>query len=128
MRPGERPDPRAVAGERKAVAERHPQDRHQRRRGEALRHGGEHVLLAHHAGIEQCKPRDRHHQDDAGGDDHPGRIGAIDLGGAAGGLTERGRAAQRQYRCRERAHRAAAWFDRHEILPIFLKIARAHRN
>ena len=40
----------AVAGEGEAVADHHPEDRAERDRGERLRHGGEHVLLAHHAG------------------------------------------------------------------------------
>ena len=42
-----------------AVADHHPEDRAERDRGERLRHGGEHVLLAHHAGVEQRQARDR---------------------------------------------------------------------
>ena len=43
----------AFAGKRQAVADYHPEDRAEGDRGERLRHGGENVLLAHHAGIEQ---------------------------------------------------------------------------
>jgi hypothetical protein len=75
----ERPDGRAVAGEREAVTHDRPQDGNQKRRGETLRHRCEHVLLAHHAGVKQCKTRDGHHQHETGRTDHPGGVGAIDL-------------------------------------------------
>ena len=73
-------DKAAVAGEGERVADDRPQDRDQEGGGQALRHGGEHVLLAHHAGVEQRQARDRHHQHQAGGADHPGGVGAVDLG------------------------------------------------
>src|SRR3954454_8799067 len=59
-----RADQRPVAGEREAVAGGDPQQRHERGRGEALRHGGQKILLAHHAGVEQRQPRNGHHQDE----------------------------------------------------------------
>ena len=65
--------------EGKPVPEHNPQHRNKRRRGEALRHGGEDVFLAHHTGIKQCQARNRHHQDNAGCDDHPGSVGGVDL-------------------------------------------------
>ena len=68
-----------IAGEGERVADDRPQDRNEEGRGETLRHGGEHVLLAHHAGIEQRKARDRHHQHQAGRADHPGGVGGVDL-------------------------------------------------
>jgi hypothetical protein len=66
-------------GEREAVTHDRPQDGNQKRRGETLRHRCEHVLLAHHAGVKQCKTRDGHHQHETGRTDHPGGVGAIDL-------------------------------------------------
>ena len=57
---------RAIAREGEAVADRDPQQRARARCGEALRHGGEHVLLAHHAAVEQRQARDRHHQHQPG--------------------------------------------------------------
>src|SRR6478736_8076557 len=49
----ERTEPGAIADERQRIAERHPEDRDGRNRSKTLRHRREHVLLAHHAGIEQ---------------------------------------------------------------------------
>ena len=84
----ERADRRAFAGEGEAVADRHPEDRAERDRGQRLRHGGEHVLLAHHAGVEQRQARDAHHQHQAGRRNHPGGVGGIDLGWLRRGLRE----------------------------------------
>ena len=89
----ERADRRAIAGEGQAVADHHPEDRAERDRGQRLRHGGEHVLLAHHAGVEQRQARDAHHQHEAGRRDHPGGVGGVDLGRLCGGLRERRRRA-----------------------------------
>ena len=77
----ERAEPGPVADERQRVAERYPENRNQRHGGEALRHRRQHVLLAHHAGIEQREARDRHHQHQRGGCDHPGGVGGVDAGG-----------------------------------------------
>ena len=57
-----RAEPRPLAGETQAVANCKPQEGAQSGANEALRHRGEHVLLAHHSAIEQGKARDGHHQ------------------------------------------------------------------
>ena len=74
----ERAEPGSVADKGQRIAERHPEDRDHRDRRQRLRHGREHVLLAHHAGVEQRQARDRHHQHQRGGDDHPGGVGGVD--------------------------------------------------
>jgi hypothetical protein len=96
-------DKGAVAGESQRVAEHGPQNGNQERRRQALRHGGEHVLLAHHAGIEQREPRDGHHQHQPGGGDHPGGVGAVDLGRLLCGLRKRRRCSEGR-RDRTRGH------------------------
>ena len=69
------PSPRRRASSRSAptASTRAPTAR------KALRHGGEHVLLAHHAGIEQRQARDGHHQHQRGRGDHPGGVAGVDL-------------------------------------------------
>ena len=47
-----------------AVGADHPEDRDQARDGETRHHGVAHVLLAHHAAVEQAEARDGHHQDE----------------------------------------------------------------
>jgi len=76
----ERTDECTVAGECETVADERPQHGHKKGCGQTLRHGGEDVLLAHHAGIEQGEARDGHHQHQAGGADDPCGIGRIYLG------------------------------------------------
>ena len=100
--PVEPADVGAIAGERQSVAEDHPEHRNHRRRGEALSHGGEHVLLAHHAAIKERQPRHGHHQNDARGDQHPRGIRAID----PGGLRPCRRRTEQKHR-RSRKHAAA---------------------
>ncbi len=73
-------EPGAVAAEGERIADHRPEQRHDEGRGKRLRHRGEHVLLAHHAGVKQRKTRDRHHQDEGGRRDHPGGVAAVDLG------------------------------------------------
>ena len=68
----------AVA-ERQAVADDDPDHRDDAGDGEALHHGGEHVLLADHAGVEQRQAGDGHHQHQRGGGQHPGGIAGVDL-------------------------------------------------
>ena len=91
----ERADHRTVAGEAQAVADAPTAASTRNGRRKRLRHGGEHVLLAHHAAIEQRQARDGHHQHQAGRRDHPGGIGAVDLGRRGGCLRERRRCRQR---------------------------------
>jgi hypothetical protein len=74
----------AAVGEGKRVADDEPQHRHQGGDGEGLYGRRQHVLLAHHAAIEEGQSRDVHHQDQAGGDQQPGRVAGID-GGFVGG-------------------------------------------
>ena len=52
-----------------------PQHGDERHHGEALHHGGQHVLLAHQAAIEQRQPGAGHHQHQRGADQHPGVVG-----------------------------------------------------
>ena len=47
-------------------------------RAEALHDGGEHVLLAHHAAVEEGEAGDRHHQDERGRGEHPGGVAGIE--------------------------------------------------
>ncbi len=53
---------RSTIGKGQRIACNHPQNGHETSNGEALHHRGEHVLLAHHAAIEQCETRYSHHQ------------------------------------------------------------------
>src|SRR5205823_9770459 len=62
----------------------HPENRDDRNGREVLRHCRQHVLLAHHAGIEQRQARYRHHQYQRGRDDHPRGVGGIDRGRLGG--------------------------------------------
>ncbi len=72
---------RAAGGEGEAVGDHHPQHGHQTRDGEALRmHRGEHVLLAHHAAVEQCETRNGHHQDESRRCEHPRGVTGVELG------------------------------------------------
>ena len=75
-------DPAAV-GEGERVADDHPDHGHQAGDGEALHDGGEHVLLAHHAAVEQRQAGDRHEQDERGGGEHPGGVAGADRSGGA---------------------------------------------
>ena len=52
----------SAGGEREAVGDDRVEDRDQTRDGEARHHGVAHVLLAHHAAVEQAEARDGHHQ------------------------------------------------------------------
>jgi hypothetical protein len=74
------PDESAFAGEGQAIPNRRPHYRNQKCSSETLRHGGEHIFLAHHASVEKRKPRNCHHQHEAGRADHPGGVSAVDLG------------------------------------------------
>ena len=80
----ELPDPAAFAVEAERVGEGEPENRDQRRCGEALRHRGEHVLLSDHAGVEHGQPGNGHHQNERGGCDHEAGIGSADRGGVCG--------------------------------------------
>ena len=64
----------AAVGEGERVADHHPQHGDEAGDGEALHDGGEHVLLAHHAAVEQRQARDGHHQHQSGGCQHPRRV------------------------------------------------------
>ena len=75
----ERPEPGTVADEHQRITQHHPENRNDRYGCKALRHGGQHVLLAHHAGIEQRQPRYRHHQHQRCGYDHPRGVGGADV-------------------------------------------------
>ncbi len=73
-------DDRAVAVERERVADERPGDRGHGERGDAHHERVQGVLRAHEAGVEQAEP-DRHEQDERGGDEHPGGVAGVDLGG-----------------------------------------------
>ena len=68
----------AAGGEGEAVADDHPQHGDEAGDREALHDRGEHVLLAHHAAVEQREARDRHQQDERRRCQHPGRVAAVD--------------------------------------------------
>ena len=72
-------EPGRITGKTQAVADGEPQKRAQGGAGDALRHGCEHVLLAHHSAIEQRQPWDGHHQHERGRRDHPGGVAPVDL-------------------------------------------------
>jgi hypothetical protein len=71
---------RPAVGVGQRIAEREPQHRHQGRHREGLDRRRQHVLLAHHAGVEQRQSRDVHHQDQRRGNQQPGGIARIDDG------------------------------------------------
>ena len=73
-------EPGSIANKDQRIAECDPENRYQRDRSKALHHGPEHVLLSHHAGIEQREPRNRHHQDQCRRNHHPRGVGAADVG------------------------------------------------
>ena len=65
-------------GER--IAEHDPEDRDKRNDHEDLAQDRQHVLRAHQTAIEQGQARNRHHQDEQGGDNHPGGIALVGNG------------------------------------------------
>ena len=77
--PVEAPEERAARDERDAVAGDDPEHGYEAGDREALHHRRQHVLLAHHAAIEQRKPGDRHQQHQRGRSEHPRRVAAVDL-------------------------------------------------
>ena len=77
-------DAALVGAEGQAVAPQDPLDRDQRHDDEALHQRGEHVLLAHHAAVEERQPRRRHQQHQRRGRQHPGGVALVDLRGGAG--------------------------------------------
>jgi len=68
----------AAIGEGNRVSDDEPDHGHQCRDGEALHDGGQHVLAAHHAAIEQGQTGNGHHQHQSGGGQHPRRIAGRD--------------------------------------------------
>jgi hypothetical protein len=75
-------DPFLHAGgaEYDAVAVEHPEHGDQAGNGEALHQHAEHVLGAHHAGVEQRQARNGHQQHQSGRDNHPGGITGVERG------------------------------------------------
>jgi hypothetical protein len=71
---------RPAIGEGQRIAGHEPQHRHQRGDREGLHAGREHVLLAHHAGVEQRQARDVHHQHQHRGHQQPCGVAGVDLG------------------------------------------------
>ena len=74
--------PIEVAGpvERERIADQRPRDGRDRDRGDAHHERVERVLRAHEARVEEPEP-ERHHQDERGRGEHPGRVARVDLGG-----------------------------------------------
>ena len=70
-------------GEREAVTDDRPQNGDDRHQAEALHHGGEDVLAAHQAAVEQREAGSGHHQDQGGADQHPGVVAGALCGGDA---------------------------------------------
>ena len=67
-----------AAGEGNRIAVEHPENTDEREADEHLGENREHVLGAHQSAIEQGKTRDRHQDDENGGDQHPSRVALID--------------------------------------------------
>ncbi len=65
---------RRAAREDHAVAEEPPEDRHDARAAEALRHHRQHVLPANEPAVEQRQPRKRHEEHERGRRHHPGVV------------------------------------------------------
>jgi len=74
----------ASVGEGQAVAEQDPEQGDHAGDRKALHHDRQGVLGPHHAGVEQGQARDRHHQHQGGGNQHPGGIPGIDRRGRRG--------------------------------------------
>ncbi len=66
-----------AGAKRHAVGDEREKDRDEAGDGETGHHGVADVLLAHHAAIEQPKARDRHHQDECDGSEHPCGVAGI---------------------------------------------------
>jgi hypothetical protein len=75
---GKRADKGSIARKSQAVAEQEPQDGADAYREQCLRHGRQHVLLAHHSAVKQSQSGNTHHQHEAGRRDHPGGISGVD--------------------------------------------------
>ncbi len=73
----ETPDERGSRPECQAVGEDQPENADETGDGEARHHGVAHVLLAHHAAVEQAEPRDRHQQHQRHRGQHPGGVAGI---------------------------------------------------
>ena len=73
-------DDGAARREGEAVADDQPEHRDQAGDGEALHDRGEHVLLAHHAAVEQRQARNGHHQHERRRGQHPGGVAGVELG------------------------------------------------
>ena len=76
----DRAEAAGAGGEGQRVAVEDPQDRNQAEHREDLRQQRQHVLGANEAAIEQGETRDRHEDDQDGGDQHPGGIALVDRG------------------------------------------------
>ena len=71
-----------VRAKGKAIAPQHPLHANQGQQNETLHQGGEHVLAAHQAAVEQRQARRHHHQDEHRRGQHPGGVaGAADRPG-----------------------------------------------
>jgi hypothetical protein len=71
---------KGVAGcEGHAVAEYHPEGRHQSHQDQAVHHRRQHVLAANQAAIKKDQAGRGHHQDQRRADEHPGVVASIDL-------------------------------------------------
>ena len=68
-----------VRSEGQRVGDDHPEHRHQARGDERLHQHREHVLLAHHAAVEEGEARDGHHQHERHGGEHPGGVAGVEL-------------------------------------------------
>ena len=85
-----------VAGEREAVADHRPDHGRQAAGRERLHADREHVLLAHHAAVEQRQARHGHHQHQRRRRQHPGGVAGIQGGRLV--LRERAGARRQQRR------------------------------
>ena len=85
-------------GEGEAVAVDRPQQGHHAGDGEALHQHRQHVLAAHHAGVEQRQAGNGHEQHQRGGRDHPGGVAGVELVGAAAAAAAALRACRRRAR------------------------------
>ena len=75
--PGQAAEERAALGEREAVAVDRPQHDDEREDDEHLHQHRQHVLRADEPAVEQREARDRHHDHEHRGDDHPRVVALI---------------------------------------------------
>ena len=108
-----------IGGEGQAVADHHPQHGDQRGGAEALRQRRQHILLAHHAAIEQAQARNGHHQHQRRGGQHPGGVARVQrILRRVGRIGHARRQSQRAGGDQRRHARFLQLFESHLFVPL----------